>query len=247
MDFSLGYIKSKERVLIRNFSSNLDQEGSKIVDMMDIEDFSLQGLFYDSENEESIPLLEPMKKFFPINEGKLLSLSYESFENAEKEEITSSFDQMWQQWLLQNNISLIEELFTVLHHLKELWPNDRTTFFEEFWFTLRSNLGASYLKIIYNDLSQEQQKNKNLLVQTRVEGQKLPETLPGREFESDLMEKYKNQFSTKLEIVEFDSQKGELVATAGLQRSPIIIMAKTYQLTRFQKSVISCLIDGLNT
>ena len=65
MDFSLGYIKSKERVLIRKFSSNEDQEDSRTVDMTDIEDFSLQGLFYDSENEESLPLLEPMKKFFP--------------------------------------------------------------------------------------------------------------------------------------------------------------------------------------
>lgn len=246
MDFSLGYIKSKERVLIRKFSSNEDQEDSRTVDMTDIEDFSLQGLFYDSENEESLTLLEPMKKFFPINEGKILNLSYDSFENADRRDISSSFDQMWQQWLLQNNIALIEELFTVLNHLKELWPNDRTTFFEEFWFTLKSNLGASYLKIIYNDLSQEQQKNKNLLVQTRVEGNKLPETLPGRDFESTLMEKYKDHFSTKLEIVEFDSEKGELVATAGLQKSPIIIMARTYQLTRFQQSVISCLIDGLN-
>jgi hypothetical protein len=218
--------------------------------MIQLEDVSLQGLFYDSEKEDSLealPLIVPMKKFFPIAEGKTFNFSYESFEEAKQADIGSSFHQFWQQWLLQNNISLIEELFTVLSHLKNLWQDDRTTFFEELWFTLRSNLGCSFLKIIYNDLYKDEEKTKKQLIQVKVEGEKLPKTLNAESFEIALMEKYKNHFSTKFEIAEFDSQKGELVATASLHKSPIIIMAKTYQLTRFQKSVISCLTDGLNT
>ena len=33
-------------------------------------------------------------------------------------------------------------------HLLGLWPNDRSGFFEELWFILKTNLGAPNMKLI---------------------------------------------------------------------------------------------------
>jgi hypothetical protein len=56
-----------------------------------------------------------------------------------------------------------------------LWPNDRTGFFEEFWFTLRSQLGASEMTIIYNDmLKATKEGEKNKLIKVKKTLQKNP-------------------------------------------------------------------------
>ena len=249
MDFSLGYIKSSERVLIRHFSHQKGQDESKTIDIINLEEESLQGLLFDPELKESQEFLESLKsyhKFYPIIESTNFDVDYDSFEVSTKEEVSDSFHQMWSQWLLRNNIGLLDELFTVIEHLKKLLPNDRTTFFEELWFTLKSNLGTSFLKIIYNDVQNNGEKSKNHLIQMKVEGNRTPESKDGGEFEKALMDKYKSHFSTKLDLIEYDSTKGELLATASINKSPVIIMAKTYQLTKVQKSILTCLLEGLN-
>ena len=68
----------------------------------------------------------------------------------------------------------------------------------------------------------------------------------GGDFEKALMDKYKSHFSTKLDLIEYDSTKGELLATASINKRPVILMAKTYQLTKVQKSILTCLLEGLN-
>mgnify|MGYP004173180263 CR=1 FL=1 len=57
MDFSLGYIKSSERVLIRHFSNHKEQDESKTIDIINLEEESLQGLLFDPE--QRFPLHMP--------------------------------------------------------------------------------------------------------------------------------------------------------------------------------------------
>ena len=104
-------------------------------------------------------------------ENTSFNIDYNSFELAKKEEVSDHFHKIWGQWLLRNNIGLLDELFTVIEHLKKLLPNDRATFFEELWFTLKSNLGTSFLKLIYNDVQNNGEKSKDHLIQMKVEGQ----------------------------------------------------------------------------
>ena len=150
MEFTLLYTKNTQQAVIRNFKAH-ETSTSKIIDLAETSQISLQGYIYseDLKSEDFFSGLEQEIKFYPIRSQIEFNLTLESFENLSYDDAKKVFDKMRENWILQNNISLIEEIFKVRNHLLGLWPNDRSGFFEELWFILKSNLGATNLKLIY--------------------------------------------------------------------------------------------------
>lgn len=249
MEFNLGFIKSENQFFLKSFKNDNDDNG-KILDLSELKNTNLQALFYDEsqlENEDLKSTLLEDSKFFPIRSTSDVKVDFESFEKMPFEDVQSLFNKVHDNWLLQNNITLLEELFKVIHHLDALWPNDRTTFFEELWFILKSNLGAKSLRIIFNDIQMaKKETEKNKLVQVKVEGEKVPNPTEGGELEAKIMASYEKDFSSLFEIVEYSADKGQLVMTTTIKKSPVVIMAEVYELTRMQKAVLSTLFTGLS-
>jgi hypothetical protein len=247
MQFSLGYLKNDKQFLIREFGTELPDKG-KIIDIEEVREEHLQGFIYNESeiSDENRALLNDQIRYFPIRNGEDLKLTIEQFEDIGADAAQDIFSKINDSWLLSNNIGLLEELYKVTTHLKSLWPNDRTAFFEELWFVVKSNIGASSLKIIYNDiLMSKKEHEKNKLVRGVVDGTKNPIPTPATEPEEALMNHYSKEFNSIFEIIEYDPHKGEIIITSTINDSPILLMAKINRLSRLQKALLGTLFDGL--
>ncbi len=248
MEFTLLYTKNKQQAVLRTFKMNEDQS-NKIVDLTVAQQYAIQGYIFDNEqkNEDYLIGLENEVKFYPVRSNSELSLSYEKFEKISYDEGKNIFDKMRENWILQNNISLLEEVFKVRNHLLGLWPNDRSGFFEELWFILKSNLGASNLVLYYNDIIKSKNENeKNKLIKVKVKGDRYPELSTCDEMDEHVLKSYEKDFGNIFDITDYNKEKGQLVICASIKKSPVLVMANIYQLTSLQKALISSLFEGLN-
>lgn len=248
MHFTLAFIRSDHQIIVRQFAIDDSPEGTT-TDLEAIKEFHLQGVIYPSTitKEQSRSILEEELKFHPIGTAEEFHLDENTFNSIEFHQAKKIFTTMLDKWLISNNLQLLESLFDTSERLTDLWPNNRTDFFEELWYILKRNLGTSSLKIIYNDINAREAKSqKTQLVQTRIDGERLPQPFEGGEFEKSLMGHYKNHFSKTFEITDYDKNLGKLVITSTIKESPVIIMAELYQFGSLQKALIKALLDGVN-
>ena len=248
MDFKLLYTKNMQQGIVRTFKHN-ENPSSKIIDLGEAKTLPLQGFIFSEElkNDDFLVGLEGELKFYPIRSNSEFGLSPESFEQLSYTEAKVIFDKMRENWILQNNVSLIEEIFKVRNHLLSLWPNDRSGFFEELWFILKSNLGATNLKLIYNDMIKAKTENeKNKLIKVKVVGDRFPELASVDEADELVLKSYEKDFGNIFEITDYNKEKGQLVICGSIKKSPVLIMTNIYQLTRLQKAILSSLFEGLN-
>ncbi|RPJ74066.1 MAG: hypothetical protein EHM20_11220 [Alphaproteobacteria bacterium] len=249
MDFTLLYTKNMNQALVCTFKKN-ENNKSQIIDLAVAKQQPIHGYIFadDQKNEDFLIGLENEIKFYPIRSDAEFDLSAESFEKLTYDEARKIFDKMRENWILQNNISLIEEIFKVRNHLLGLWPNDRSGFFEEIWFILKSNLGATNLKLIYNDMVKSKNENeKNKLVKVKVQGDRYPELASCDDMDEHILKNYEKDFGNIFDITDYNKEKGQLVICASIKKSPVLIMANVYQLTRLQKALLSSLFEGLNS
>lgn len=248
MDFTLLFTKNLQQGIVRTFKSE-GSPTSKIIDIAEAKSLSLQGFIFDEDlkNDDYLVSLESELKFYPIRSHLEFNLTAEKFEKLTYAEAKTIFDKMRENWILQNNISLIEEIFKVRNHLLGLWPNDRSGFFEELWFILRSNLGATNLKLIYNDMIKAKTENeKNKLVKVKVQGDRFPGLASCDEMDEHVLKNYEKDLGNIFEITDYNKEKGQLVICANIKKSPVLIMTNIYQLTRLQKALLASLFEGLN-
>lgn len=249
MDFSLAYVKNSEQIILKQFESD-GKTQSKILNIEEIKTNPIEGLIFDQNlhNDEFIATLESEMKFYPIRGGAEFNLTAEKFEQLNYNDAKSIFDKIRENWILQNNITLIEEIFKTRQHLISLHPNDRSSFFEELWFILKSNLGAQHLKLYYNDLIKAKNENeKNKLVKVKVQGFRFPEPTSVDEIDEKILKHYEKDFGNLFEITDYNKEKGQLVICASIKKSPVLIMANIFQLTRIQKAVLTSIFEGINS
>lgn len=248
MDFTLLFTKNQQQAIVTTFKLN-EPPKSKIIDLAEAKQYPIQGLIYNEnlKSDDFIANLENEIKFYPIRSNNEFALELDAFEKLSYSDAKIIFDKIRENWILQNNISLIEEIFKVRNHLLGLWPNDRSGFFEELWFILRSNLGASNLKLIYNDMIKAKSENeKNKLIKVKVQGERYPELASCDEMDEHILKSYEKDFGNIFDITDYNKEKGQLVICSNIKKSPVLIMANVFQLTRLQKSIISSLFEGLN-
>lgn len=249
MDFNLLFTKNLQQGIVRTFKHN-ETPSSKIIDIQEAKTLPLQGFIFseDLKNDDFLVGLENELKFYPVRSNSEFGLSADKFEKLSYDDARAIFDKMRENWILQNNISLIEEMFKVRNHLLGLWPNDRSGFFEELWFILKSNLGATNLKLIYNDMIKAKTENeKNKLIKVKVIGDRFPEPANVTEADELVLKSYEKDFGAIFNITDYNKEKGQLVICANIKKSPVLIMTNVYQLTRLQKALLTSLFEGLNS
>lgn len=248
MEFSLAITRNAQQIVLRDFSTN-NHNKTRIMDLAELKEQKVSGLIFDEElkTDDFLAEFQNESRFYPIRSAQEFSINPDGFEKMNFEEAKIIFDKMRENWVLQNNLSLLEEFYKVVKHLQNLWPNDRTTFFEELWFILKSNLGASEIKLIFNDLQKATKDHeKNKLVRVKVEGSRVPNPVPASEEDELVMNHYEKEFINIFEITDYHKEKGQLVIAGSIRKSPVLIMAKVYGLSRMQKALLATLFEGLN-
>jgi uncharacterized membrane protein len=117
---------------------------------------------------------------------------------------------------------------------------------------MKRNLGTTELSIIFNDVVSSEEKDENnekkerpKLTQAILSGTKKGNFSQGTHKEKELMQSYVEKFHDVFEVTEFNSVKGQFVATAQIERSPILFMARTVQLNQLQKTLLMSVFNGL--
>jgi hypothetical protein len=254
MIISLGFVRSTSQILIKELDWTQNSLSTKIIDVTDLPDQNLQGLFVDDNDHFSslVSLLEKEKAYYPILDARDEGLGFTAFEALPAQQFKDLFLKILNRWTLHQNLSSVEHLFKLTNHFRDLWKKDRISFFEELWYWLKRNLGAADLSIIFNDVVSLEEKDENnekkerpKLTQALLSGTKKANFTTGTLREKELMQTYLEKFHDVFEVTEFNGAKGQFVATAQIERSPIIFIARTGQLNQLQRTVLASLFNGL--
>ena len=254
MIISLGFIKSSNQVFIKELNWIDNSIDSKIFDLTDLQDHNLQGLFIEESEhiQTSIRLLEKEKAFYPIINAEIDKIELRNFENMNPKDLKEFYLKTLNRWTLQQNLISVENLYAIINHFRELWKKDRISFFEEFWYWIKRNLGTTELSIIFNDIISSEEKDENnekkdrpKLTQSVISGSKKANFSLGTNKEKELIHSFAENFHDVFEVTELNSIKGQFVATAQIERSPILLMARTVQLNQLQRTLLMSIFNGL--
>lgn len=254
MIISLGFVRSASQVLIKELNWEKNTLESKIIDVTDLPDMNLQGLFIEEHEHlnSMVSLLDKEKAYYPIIDAKDENVDINSFESMSAQSLKDLYQRILSRWTMHQNFSSIEDVWKLTNHFRDLWKRDRLSFFEEFWYWLKRNLGATELSIIFNDVVQSEEKDENnekkerpKLVHSLLTGEKKANFQQGGAKEKELMQTYVEKFHEVFEITEFNGQKAQMVATAQIERSPMIIMARSTQLNQLQRTLLTAIFNGL--
>jgi hypothetical protein len=254
MIVSLGFVRSSSQVLIKELNWIQNSLESKIIDVTDLPDQNLQGLFVqDNEHFSSlVSILEKERAFYPILDARDEALSYSQFEDMPSQQFKDIYFKILNRWTMYQNFNSVENLYKITNHLRELWKKDRLSFFEELWYWMKRNLGSTDLTILFNDVISTEEKDENnekkerpKLTQSILSGTKKGNFHQGGAKEKELMQNYLDKFHDVFEVTEFHPAKGQFVATAQIDRSPIIFMARTAQLNQLQRTLLAGLFNGM--
>jgi hypothetical protein len=252
MLLNIGIITSENQLTIKTVST--DSVDSKLVDLVGLKEESLQMLLIDETvNLESFQKsLNDENKFYPILNLESVNLDKDSIELLSGPDLIKLFSKVSTRWILNNNIKTIEQIYPTVSYLKNMWVQDRNSFFDEIWFLLKTNLATNELNIIFHDLKEPTQKqqekgDKPTLCYSYVQGTKIPNLFQGKEKEAMLMKEYEKEFSEVFNVTEYNADKGQLVICSKIELSPILIMAKLDSFNQLQRSILIALFTGLNS
>ena len=254
MQLNIGCIESANQAQIYSINLTNKSVDSKRVDTHSLVDENLNLLLLDqSQDLDTLQnVLNKEEKFYPIINLEALEIDNDAIQMMGADDFHSMYHKVSARWILNNNIKTIEQIYPTVTYLKDLWVKDRNTFFEELWFILKTNLATNELSLIFNDLKEPTKKEEEKgvkpgLCQSKITGKKIPNLIPGKEEESILMKEYEPEFNDQFHITEFSREKGQLVACAKINLSPILIMAKLPNLNQLQQSLLIALFTGLQT
>jgi hypothetical protein len=254
MIISLGYIRSANQVLIRDLDWVQNSFESRLIDVTDLPDQNLQGLLIDDNEHFSslVSILEKEKAHYPILDAKDENLTISAFEALPAQQYRDLYLKVLNRWTLHQNFNSLENIWSITNHFRDLWKKDRLSFFEEMWYWMKRNLGTVDFTILFNDVVQSEEKDENnekkdrpKLVQSLLTGTKKADFHQGGPKEKELMQIYLDKFHDVFEVTEYHPTKGHFVATAQVERSPMIFMARTAQLNQLQRTLLAALFNGL--
>ena len=271
MEFKLAFFQSQNSLYIRHFKQNLDENETyqyvqeKVITPDFLEEENVQLIFLGEKNKDlESEFLTKEQLFCCLVPPSAHPLTLEEFRALTLIQATLVFRKMHAQWILGHNLQTLEDIFALSHHLHQLGRKNRTEFFEELWFFLKRNLGASSLRIIYHDLeslddsgdnkdnkiseSKQKEKYRPKLIHSYISGTRLPKAQRGGDTEKKMMEQYVfTANATSFQTLSFDENKGEFLALARIDHGPVLIMANLYQFGKMQHSLLKALFSGLQT
>lgn len=251
---SVGFVRSSSQVLIKSLNWGDSSLDNKIIDVTDLPDQNIEALFIAEEEHFSslMGILEKEKAFYPILDASGESMTFESFDSMSAEKFKELYLKISNRWTMHQNFNSLENMWKITNHFRDLWKKDRLAFFEELWYWMKRNVGTTELTILFNDVIKSEEKDDNnekkerpKLVQSVLTGFKKADFKSGGAKEKELMQNYIDKFHDVFEVTEFNPGKAQFVATAQIERSPMIFMARVTQLNQFQRTLLTALFNGL--
>jgi hypothetical protein len=248
MELKLGFLNAEHNLQIHTLDTLTRDHSNEKMDLNQINSCELNLLVYNQELQDK--RITEQSKYLPITTFDQLERIGTQTAPQDYQGLVDLYHTVSDRWVIKNNLSSIENLVPLTQYLKELWTNNRYSFFEELWYLLKTNTKCSELTLVFHDLKQpateEQDKEiKPELTYSSIKGKKLPNLQPGSDIEVALMENYAQDFNAAFNLTEYSDEKMQLVACARIDLSPVLIMARLTQLTALQQALINGLFKGL--
>ena len=107
MNFQLAYTASSEQIILRQFSFD-ETLPSKIISWDEMKNHQVEGLI---SQEGLLHEITSELKFFPIRLNTEFNLTQEEFLKLDYSAAKNVYQKMRDNWSLQNNLTLVEEIF----------------------------------------------------------------------------------------------------------------------------------------
>lgn len=245
MEIKLGFIPTENQLDIMTLDTTNQEMTSERIDTTLLNNVDLNLIVF---NHELNSQLDTHKKFVPMATFEQLESLGQNSEDRNFDNMLEIYNTIANSWVLKNNLNTIENMVSTTRYLRGLLISDRNSFFEELWYLIKTNLNCSELSLIFHDLKQEVNKEKEVkpsLCHSVVKGKRVPNLQAGTNIEESLMKNYEADFSAPLNITDYSREKQQLVACAKIDLSPILIMARISEMSALQESILQGLFKGL--
>jgi hypothetical protein len=247
----VGQILNASQINVLEINYPDKESQFKIMDLVELPDLGLNCLIIGGEDCWAAlgDSLDKYQHLYPVVDAEDFNIE-RSIEDLQETEVIEIVQSITSKWVLHNNLVSLEEIFDLKEHLKQLFNGDRNTFFEEFWYFIKRNLGTSELTIIFNDVLEVSEKDEKKgdrpkLVQSYIKGIKSPEFYTGENKEEKIMQHFSDSIVEPFEVSDFNKEKKQLTALASINGSPLIIMAETLEINQLQESLFKSIFNGL--
>lgn len=242
MELKLGFLAQENSLQILTLNTESHEVTNERSDLNQMAKFNLNMLVYNDELEQVPDRITDQNKFFPVTTFEQIG-NTQSPESLDFGGLIELYNSVADRWVIKNNLNSISNMSQVTKYMHGLWTKDRHAFFEELWYLIKTNTKCSELTIVFHDVKGEEDKES--LCYSQAKGTKVPNIQPGTQIEETLMKEYTNDFSGSFNLTEFNAQKGQLVACAKIDISPILIMARMEEFTPLQNALILGFFNGL--
>ena len=242
MELKLGFLANENNLQVLTLDTENCELTNEKADYAQMPKFNLNMLVYNEELSHISEKLTEQNKFFPVATFEQIGHTAAP-ESLEFGGLLELYHSVADRWVIKNNLNSIKNMTQVCTYMKGLWSKDRHAFFEELWYLIKTNTKCSELTIVFHDVQGEEDKES--LCYSQVKGTKVPNIQPGTQIEETLMKEYTNDFNGSFNITDYNAQKGQLVACAKIDISPILIMARIEEFTPLQDALIGGVFNGL--
>ena len=243
MEYQIGVLESENRVRLLTIDRTEQKLSEKLQDVSDDINLDINALFYKEENiSDELPaqFQKQIQSIPKIDLNECHDLNVENLDSVEK-----AMNKFLPAWVYQNNLMTLKNIFETAEHLKALYAADYNTFFEELWNFLRINLGSTDLRVIFHDLKEGKGDNSDELIVSVAHGKTKAQLRNAENIEKKIFKNYSDYGTESFEVTEYDFEKGQLVAVAHINRSPVIMMANVFKMNPLQESVLTALFKGI--
>jgi hypothetical protein len=249
MIFSIAHLTSNDLVNITTFSPDgpATQMGCGL-DQLFQHSFQAVTIAPNSDRQPEISAwIEAHRAEIPVDIECIFKGQIEELKSMEYGKARQLLETLQSGWVVTNNIKQIRSTFSTSKELKNLWQNHRDKCAQLLWKIIRNNMATTSLTIIYHDLLPKGEKKRDKLMLVSASGEKTPKIEPTDQWGTLLMENYAKSFDQHFFVTEYNRDRGEMVICASIDRSPVVVMLKSDQVTPLSKAVIETIFTGMQS
>ena len=237
MNFSIAHLTDKELVNITSYSPNAPATQQECA-LDQLSDKSFHAVII-SQQDDQLPAIstwiEENRSRVPIDSGSIFTGPIDKLANMEYTQARELLSGLQGGWVVSNNIEQIRTIFDTTDSLQKLWD------------IIHKNMATTALTIIYHDLVPKEEKKRDKLQLISATGEMRPTISQTDQWGTLLMENYSKSFEQHFFITEYNRERGEMVICASIDRSPVVIMLKSDQITPLSKAVIETVFTGMQS
>ena len=165
-------------------------------------------------------------------------------ENINYDDAVNLLTKVSEETTIRHNLETITQNTQEGSKLSEVFKNNRDVYAFQIWKFLSKNLSCYNLKVIYQSIDSSDKEAKKLISKV-VHSKDFEQINNASEEETMLFSDLAPLFGKSLHVESYDKDNHELTMTSTIGTTNIIIMAKVWNFSILQKSIIEGMMNSI--